>query len=160
VSSILSYYLVTVEKAAGESRERQIGPVQFESCDASGQQFPARRERARPSIETRNLELQPRTICRADRALARMLAFQHRELLAEGEVFQQQAATSARDAIQGSEPESKKFKHSAKVIADPKAPGLALLLISKAGGIVTSHTLHPSRGHLRTRFALSGIGWH
>jgi hypothetical protein len=55
-----------------------------------------------------------------------MLAFRHRELLAEGKVFQQQAAASAKDAIQGSKPESKKFKHGAKLIADCKARGHAI----------------------------------
>jgi hypothetical protein len=56
-----------------------------------------------------------------------MLAFQHRELLTEGEVFRQQAAANAKVAIQGCEPESKQFKHGAKVIADRKVPGLAML---------------------------------
>jgi hypothetical protein len=69
-----------------------------------------------------------------------MLAFQHGELLAEGKVFQQQAAASAKDAIQGSKPESKKLKHGAKVTADCRVLGLAMLLVSKADGIVPTHS--------------------
>ena len=47
-----------------------------------------------------------------------MLAFQDGELLAKGKVLEQQAAVSAKNTKNGSEPEPKEAEHGGKVIAD------------------------------------------
>jgi hypothetical protein len=67
----------------------------------------------------------------------RMLALQYHELLAEGEVLQQQAAASTTSAENGSEPKPKEVKHGSKVVADALSRLAAKLLISKPYRIVT-----------------------
>jgi hypothetical protein len=47
----------------------------------------------------------------------RMLALQYHELLAEGEVLQQQAAVTTTHAKDRTEPKPKEVKHSSNVIA-------------------------------------------
>ncbi len=118
------------------------GPVQFGSCPMPADHGFRQDENEcilplRPETSNYN----PEQFVERTKLRPGMLAFQHRELLAEGEVFQQQAAASAKDAVHGPEPESKEFKHGAKVIADRRVPGIAMLLILKADGIVTSHRL-------------------
>ena len=118
------------------------GPVQFESCPMpTDHGFRQDENECVLPLRPETSNYNPEQFVERTELWSGMLAFQDHELLAEGEVFQQQAAASAKDAIQGSEPESKKFKHGAKVITDRKVPGLAMLLISKADGIVTSHTI-------------------
>jgi hypothetical protein len=95
--------------------ELKILPISIETGTAPG------------SLSTATNLLGPTPKQLIERTWAGMFAFQHRELLAQGKVFQHQASASAKDAIQAPEPESKKFKHGAKVIADRKVPGLAML---------------------------------
>src|ERR1019366_6357225 len=67
----------------------------------------------------------------------RLLALKDGELLAKGEVFEQQTAARPKPAKHGSEPKPKQVKHGNKVIADPLAGCPTKLLISQPDRIVT-----------------------
>lgn len=79
-------------------------------------------------------------ITRAPISRLRVLAFQDKELLTEGDVLQDQAAASTKSAKDDSAPEQKQFKHGSNVIADQRFACLPKLLISRADGVVTRHT--------------------
>ena len=66
-----------------------------------------------------------------------MLAFQDGKLLAQGEVLKDEATAVAKNANYSSAPESKKVEHGGNLIVDRTSICLPMLLISKAGGIVT-----------------------
>jgi len=67
-----------------------------------------------------------------------MFPLPYHELLAEGEVLQQQAVASTTSAKNGSEPKPKEVNHGSKVIADTFTGLAAKLLISKPDRIVTT----------------------
>jgi hypothetical protein len=69
----------------------------------------------------------------------RLLAFKDGELLAKGEVFEQQTAARPKQAKHGSEPEPKQVKHGNQVIADRLYRLPAKLLISQPDRVVTRH---------------------
>jgi hypothetical protein len=64
---------------------------------------------------------------------------QYHELLAEGEVLQQQTAAITTSAKNSSEPKPQEIKHGSNVIADALFGLAAKLLISESDRIVTRH---------------------
>jgi hypothetical protein len=114
------------------------GPIQSESSlvppddgfglDEKESLPPSRPEAARHPPEQLIERTQPRL---------RMLALQYHELLSEGEVLQQQAATTAKSTKDCSEPQLKQVKHGSKVIADGLFGLGPKLLISTWDRIVT-----------------------
>lgn len=84
------------------------GPIQFEACLVPPNHgFRQGEHECVLPLRPEGANYNPEQFVERTELWPGMLAFQHRELLAEGEVFQQQAAASAKDAIQGSEPSRK-----------------------------------------------------